>query len=72
VVRLSLGIQDTEHELVEREVQLEAYTEALQSAWKSGLVAVDDELTNENLRQMYGISVEDHRAIQAGLLGTGS
>jgi hypothetical protein len=71
VVRLSLGIPDTEHELVEREVQLEAYTEALQSAWKSGLVAIDDEQTNENLRQLYGVSAEDHRAIQAGLLSSG-
>jgi DNA-binding SARP family transcriptional activator len=68
VVRLSLGIPDTEQELLEREVQLEAYAEALQSAWKNGLVAPDDESTNEKLRQLFGVSLEDHRAIQTSLL----
>jgi hypothetical protein len=68
VVRISLGVPDTEHEIMEREVQLESYAEALQSAWKNGLVAPDDESTNEKLRQLYGISLEDHRAIQTSLL----
>ncbi len=71
VVRISLGVPDTDHELLEREVQLEAYAEALQSAWKNGLVAPDDDKTNETLRQLYGISLEDHRAIQSSLF-TGS
>jgi tetratricopeptide (TPR) repeat protein len=68
VVRISLGLDDTERELLEREAQLEAYAEALQSAWKNGLVAPDDESTNERLRLLYGVNIDDHRAIQTSLL----
>jgi hypothetical protein len=71
VVRLSLGIPEGEHEIVEREVQLEAYAEALQSAWRNGLIASDDETTHEKLRQLYGVSLEDHQAIQVSLGLTG-
>jgi hypothetical protein len=67
VVRISLGIADGEHEILQREVQLESYAEALQSAWKNGLISPDDESTHEKLRQLYDVSLEDHRAIASGI-----
>jgi hypothetical protein len=67
VVRLSLGVPEGEHQIIEREVQLEAYAEALQSAWRNGLVSPEDESTHEKLRQVYGVSLEDHQIILSGL-----
>jgi hypothetical protein len=53
--------------LVEREVQLETYTEALQAAWKAGVISGYDTRTHEGLRQLYGISLEEHMVIEAGI-----
>jgi tetratricopeptide (TPR) repeat protein len=68
VVRRSLTISDSEHALLEREVQLETYTEALRMAWKSGIITANDAKTHENLRTLYGVSMEQHLVIEAGLL----
>jgi hypothetical protein len=68
VVRLSLGISDGEHTATEREVQLETYTEALQAAWRAGVLTPEDTRTHENLRQLYGVSLEEHLVIEAGIL----
>ena len=67
-VRLSLGLEETEHALVEREVQLETYTDALRSAYQSGIVTRDDASTHENLRQLYGITMEEHQVIETEVL----
>jgi tetratricopeptide (TPR) repeat protein len=67
VVRNTLGIPETEHLLAEREIQLEVYAEALQSARRAGLIAGNDEAALENLRQLYGITPEEHAVIQEGL-----
>ena len=67
VVRRSLGISDGDQAAIEKEVQLEAYTEALRSAWKAGIVSSDDVATRENLRSMYSISSEDHLTVEADL-----
>jgi hypothetical protein len=68
VVRLSLGIAEGEHAIVEREVQIETYTEALLSAFRSGVLTRDDKRTQENIRQLYGVSKEDHLVIEAGIM----
>ena len=68
VVRLSLGIPDTEHSLVEREVQLEVYAEALRAAWRSGVITTHDRTTHENLRQLFGVSKDDHLVIETDII----
>jgi len=67
VVRLSLGIEESEHALVEREVQVEAYTEALRAAWRAGVLTAEDARASENLRQLYGVSMEEHLVIETGV-----
>ena len=67
-VRRSLGIEDGDHVKLEREAQLESYSEALRSAWKSGIISSDDAVTHENLRQLYAISKDEHLTIEAGVL----
>jgi hypothetical protein len=49
-------------------VQLETYTEALQAAWKAGVISSTDAGANENLRQLYGITLEEHLVIESGIL----
>jgi hypothetical protein len=68
VVRRSLTISDSEHAVLEREVQLETYTEALRTAWKSGIIMADDAKTHENLRILFGVNLDQHLVIEAGLL----
>ncbi len=68
VVRVSLGVQEDEHALLEREVRLEVYREALRSAWKSGLVTMDDPAASSNLRKLYGISNDEHLVIEAAII----
>ena len=67
LIRRSFNVSDEEHLGMEREVQLEAYTEALRSAWKAGIITRDDTSTHENLRILYGVKVEDHLVIEADL-----
>jgi hypothetical protein len=67
VVRVSLGVQEDEHVLLEREVRHETYRDALRSAWRSGLITIDDTTASENLRRLYGISKEDHIVIEAAV-----
>jgi tetratricopeptide (TPR) repeat protein len=68
VVRRSLIIGDADHFLLERDVQLETYTEALRSAWKSGIITADDVATHENLRNLYGITMEQHLSIEPNIM----
>ena len=68
VVGRSLGITDADHIVLEREVQLESYAEALRSAWKSGIIDTDDTKTHENLRNLYGVTLDQHHAIEPGVL----
>jgi hypothetical protein len=67
VVRMSLGIPESEYTLVEREIQLEVYAEALLSARRAGLISINDEAALENLRDLYGITLEEHNIIESGL-----
>ena len=68
VVRRSLAVTDDEDAKLVREVQVEAYTEALRSAWKAGIITNDDIDTDANLRQLYGIGREEHLVIEASVL----
>lgn len=65
VVRRSLNISDGVHATLEREVQIQAYTEALRSAWKAGLITDGEPKAHDNLRQVYRISTDDQLAIEA-------
>ncbi|HTR98796.1 MAG TPA: hypothetical protein VML00_03540, partial [Bacteroidota bacterium] len=67
VVRLSLGIPESEHRKIEHEVQVETYTEALRAAWKSGAMSSDDHNTVEQLRKLFSISREEDNSIQSSL-----
>ena len=67
-VRLALDIEETEQALVEREVQIETYTEALRSAYRSGIVKKEDASTHENLRQLFGMTLEEHEVIEGEVL----
>jgi len=67
VVRLSLGIPESEHRKIEHEVQVETYTEALRAAWKSGAMSTDDLSTVEQLRKLFSISREEDSTIQSAI-----
>ena len=68
VVRMSLGIADEEHTAAEREVQREAYSDALRLAWTSGVLSADDNPALENLRKLFGICTDEQRAMEAEIL----
>ena len=68
VVRMSLGISDEEHTAAEREVQREAYGDALHLAWTSGVLSGDDSSALENLRKLFGICTDEQRAMEAEIL----
>ena len=68
LVRRSFGLSDDDQALLEREVQLEAYTDALRSAMKAGIIAAGDKSSHDNFRELYGIRIEDHLTIEAALL----
>ena len=67
VVRLSLGIPESEHKKIEHDIQIETYTEALRAALRSGAMSVDDVTPVEQLRKLFSISKEDDRSIQSAL-----
>ena len=64
VVRRSLDVKEGDHLALEREVQVEAYMEAIRSAWKAGIITPDEVGTHENLRKLYGIGLEQHLALE--------
>jgi hypothetical protein len=68
IVRHSLGVDQANNASIEREVQQEAFTEALRSALKNGIIAGEDPVTKKNLRTMYGITSEEYLAIESRLL----
>ena len=68
VVRHSLGVDEADRPVIEREVQSEAFTEALRSAMKSGIIAEEDAVTKENLRMMYGVTSDEYDVIESRLL----
>lgn len=68
LVRRSLGISEGLHAALDREMQLEAYETALRSAWDSGIITQDDTTTQDNMRKMYGVRLEDHLLIEAAIL----
>jgi len=47
---------------------MEAYAEALRSAMKAGIITPNDKSSHENFRELYGMRVEDHLIIEAGLM----
>ena len=67
VVRLSLGIPESEHRKIEHEVRIETYTESLRAALRSGGVSSDDPSTLEHLRKLFSISKEEDEPIKAAL-----
>jgi hypothetical protein len=67
VVRLSLGIAESEHRKIEHEIQIETYTEALRAAFKSGAMSDDDLSTVEQLRKLFSVGEDEGRTIQAAL-----
>jgi hypothetical protein len=67
VVRLSLGIQDSEHRKIEHDVRVETYTEALRAALKSGGLSPDDVGTVEQLRKLFSITKEEDESIRSAL-----
>ena len=68
LVRRSFGLSDDDHAVLEREVQMEAYAEALRSAMRAGIITPNDKSSRENFRELYGMRMEDHLLIEANLL----
>ena len=67
VVRLSLGIPESEHKKIERDARVETYTEALRIALKSGAMSPDDLSTVEHLRKLFSITTDEEESVQAAL-----
>jgi hypothetical protein len=68
VVRHSLGLDEADRAIIEREVQREVFTEALRSAMKNGIIVDEDPVTKENLRTMYGVTSDEYDVIESRLL----
>jgi hypothetical protein len=67
VVRLSLGIPESEHKKIEHDVRVETYKEALRVAMKSGAMSPDDRSTVEQLRKVFSITKDEDEPIQSAL-----
>ena len=67
LVRRSFGLSDNDHASLEREIQLEAYTEALRSAMKAGIITPNDTSAHDNFRELYGVRIEEHLTIEKSL-----
>jgi hypothetical protein len=67
VVRLSLGIPESEHRKIEHDVRVETYTEALRAALKSGAMSPDDLSTVEHLRKLFSITTDEDESVQSAL-----
>ena len=68
VVRVSLGVKEEEHVMLERDVQIETFKDALRSAWRSGIISSSDDVTHENLRKLYGITPDECLPIKVDVM----
>jgi hypothetical protein len=67
VARVSLGITETDHTVMQSQVQLETYREALEMALEGGLLTVTDSDALDGVRNKFGIDVSAHDAVIASL-----
>jgi hypothetical protein len=65
VARVSLGISENDHALLQTQVQLEVYREALEMALGASLLDATDEDALEGIRNKYGIDIQAHEAIMS-------
>lgn len=62
-LKISFSISDTEHMTAEREVQVDAYIEAVRTLWKTGKPTDEDFEQLKRLQQFFRISDEEHADI---------
>jgi tetratricopeptide (TPR) repeat protein len=69
-VRMSLGINENDHNVMERSIRVETYTEALRKMLATnGGATVGDIDATESLRKHLDISLDQHLTIMENLLG---
>jgi CheY-like chemotaxis protein len=66
-LKISFSIDDSEHALVERSVQVSAYINAVRSLWQTGNPSSEDIGHLKNLQQFFKISDEEHSSITKGV-----
>ena len=67
VARVSLGINDNDHTILQRQVQMETYREALEMALEASLLEIDDVDAIDGIRSKYDVDTKAHEAIIASL-----
>jgi len=67
VARVSLGINENEHTILESQVQLESYREALDMALKASLLDIGDADAMDGLRSRFDVEAQAHEAILQSL-----
>jgi CheY-like chemotaxis protein len=66
-LRISFSINDEEHAMAERAVQLGAYIDAVKNLWQSGKPSEENMGHLKNLQQFFKISDEEHSSITKGV-----
>ncbi len=62
-LRATLTISETEHETIERELQVMAYINAVRETWKSGKPTPDELDVLRSLQRLYDVPDEEHKVI---------
>ncbi|MBP8975874.1 MAG: response regulator [Bacteroidetes bacterium] len=62
-LKISLGVSDTEHMTIEREVQVRAYIEAVRLLYQAPQQTEEDQLHLKNLRGLFHINDDEHLSI---------
>ncbi|GJQ22100.1 MAG: hypothetical protein HBSIN02_24550 [Bacteroidia bacterium] len=67
-LRGSLRVRQEDHDRLEREAKIAAYTKAFRLAWSSGAISPASATALADLRKKFNITLEEHEAIEAQLL----
>ncbi len=67
VARASLGINENEHTILQSQVQLETYRDALEMALDASLIEIDDVDAIDGIRSKYGVDAQAHEAVMESL-----
>jgi len=64
LLRDRFGLSKEEHELLQQEVQIEIYLQAVADVWRDGVITPQDSERLDQLREQFSISAEEHLRLE--------
>jgi len=64
LLRNNLGVEQRDHESLQRKAQMEVYLQAITDAWKEGAITPQDSEKLDLVREQFNISAEQHLLLQ--------